>query len=149
MNKWIRLQHTIGLPLARHALEAALDAAEAASLRISVAVVDAGGQLIHMAHMDGAPVHSRDIALNKAITAAGFGVSTSLWTSRLEHCSPAVRHGLPLQPRMALFGGGEPFIACGAALGAIGVSGASEADDTRCALAAIERFKALLKDSAT
>ncbi|SFA59660.1 GlcG/HbpS family heme-binding protein [Metapseudomonas otitidis] len=104
--------------------------------RVSIAVVDASGLPIHTAHMDGAPQPSRDIALHKAITAAGFGVATSAWDQRLAACSPGVRQGLPLQPNLALFGGGEPFLHDSRVIGAIGVSGASEAIDAACAQAA-------------
>ncbi|MCE0777560.1 heme-binding protein [Pseudomonas sp. NMI542_15] len=126
-------------------LNAALRKAEALNASVSITIVDIGGRMIHMAHMDNAPLQSREIALNKARTAVGFGVSTSQWTERLQRCSPAVQQGLPLQPGMALFGGGEPFILDGQVIGAVGVSGASEAMDTQCAQAAIEHAQTLLQ----
>lgn len=129
-------QTHLGLALAMQALAATLSTAERHGVRVSIAVVDASGLPIHTAHMDGAPQPSRDIALHKAITAAGFGVATHAWDQRLAACSPAVRQGLPLQPRLALFGGGEPFLHNGRVIGAIGVSGASEAIDSACAQAA-------------
>ncbi|WP_437882222.1 GlcG/HbpS family heme-binding protein [Pseudomonas sp. LRF_L74] len=144
MNALLRQQTSLTLDLAMQALQAALATAKENQARISIAVVDASGQLIHMAHMDGAPLQSRDIALNKALTAVGFGVSTSAWQARLEKCSEAVRQGLPLQPKMALFGGGEPFRFADQVIGAIGISGASEQLDGQCALAAVERVLAVL-----
>ena len=96
-----------------------------------------------MSHMDGAPRPSQAIALNKALTAAGFARSTSDWTDRLQGCSVAVQTGLPLQPGIALFGGGEPFLVNGEVVGAIGVSGASEANDSMCAEAAAQRISNL------
>lgn len=144
-SPYLRQVGTLTLPLAMHALQAALDRAGELSLRISVSVVDAAGSLIHLAHMDGATLQSRDIALNKALTAVGFGFSTSAWEARLESRSAAVRQGLPLQPRIALFGGGEPFLHGGAVLGAIGVSGASEAEDVLCAQAAAQAVEHLLE----
>ncbi|MCP1621071.1 uncharacterized protein GlcG (DUF336 family) [Pseudomonas sp. SLBN-26] len=129
-------QTHLGLALAMRALHATLEAAEQHGVRVSIAVVDASGLPIHTAHMDGAPQPSRDIALHKAITAAGFGVATRTWDQRLAACSPGVRQGLPLQPNLALFGGGEPFLHDGRVIGAIGVSGASEAIDSACAQAA-------------
>ncbi|MFJ4112304.1 heme-binding protein [Pseudomonas sp. NPDC089758] len=83
------------------------------------------------------------MALNKAITASGFARSTSEWTDRLKSCSAAVQSGLPLQPGMALFGGGEPFLVDEEVVGAIGVSGASEANDGLCAKAAAQRVSEL------
>ena len=141
------LRHTtsITLALAMHALQAALDEAQRASVRVSIAIVDAAGQLIHMAHMDGAPAPCRTIAANKALTAAGFGLSTGEWAERLQHSSDMVRQGLPLQSGLVLFGGGEPFLLDGAVIGAVGVSGASEAQDTVCAVAAVRCVAAALQ----
>ncbi|WP_372490494.1 hypothetical protein [Pseudomonas sp. WHRI 8519] len=35
------------------------------------------GNVTHMVHMDNVPLQSREIALNTASIAAGFGISTS------------------------------------------------------------------------
>lgn len=145
MNPLLRPQTHLSLALAMQALHAALAAADSHGVRLSIVVVDAAGLPIHSAHMDGAPAPSRDIALNKARTAAGFGIATSAWQERLEGCSAAVRQGLPLQPGLALFGGGEPFRHQGQVLGAIGISGASERLDGLCASAAAERVAELLR----
>lgn len=147
MENLLRRSTSLSLTLAMQALQAALDKAAEHQAHISIAIVDAGSQLIHMAHMDGAPLLSRDIALNKALTAASFKVSTSSWQTRLAPCSAAVQQGLPLQPNMALFGGGEPFVWQAQVIGAIGVSGASEQVDGLCALAAVEHLQTLLPDS--
>ncbi|MGE8407120.1 MAG: GlcG/HbpS family heme-binding protein [Pseudomonas sp.] len=144
MNPFLRQQPSITLRLAMQAMQAAVDFAEHSDLRVSLVILDAGGQPVHSAHMDGAPRPCQAVALNKALTAAGFGVSTQVWEERLQKCSAAVRDGLPLQPNMALFGGGEPFVLDGQVIGAIGVSGASEAMDARCAQAAVDKVRALL-----
>ena len=144
MTALLRQQPTITLRLAMQALAAAVDFAEQTGLRVSLAILDASGQPIHSAHMDGAPRPCQAIALNKARTAAGFGVSTSVWEERLQKTSAAVREGLPLQADLALFGGGEPFVHDGQVIGAIGVSGASEAMDGNCARAAVDKVRELL-----
>lgn len=144
MNPFLRQQPSITLRLAMQAMQAAVEFAEHSELRVSLVILDAGGQPVHSAHMDGAPRPCQAVALNKALTAAGFGVSTQVWEERLQKCSAAVRDGLPLQPNMALFGGGEPFVLDGQVIGAIGVSGASEAMDARCAQAAVDKVRALL-----
>ncbi|WP_095157401.1 heme-binding protein [Pseudomonas sp. Irchel 3E13] len=147
MNPLLRQQQTITLHLAMQALDAAVSFAEQAGVRVSVAILDASGQPINSAHMDGAPRPCQAIALNKALTAAGFGVSTQVWEERLQKCSTAVREGLPLQPNLALFGGGEPFLLDGQVIGAIGVSGASEALDAGCAKAAVDKVRELLDNA--
>ncbi|WP_079227405.1 GlcG/HbpS family heme-binding protein [Pseudomonas putida] len=143
MALWLRQQATITLDLAIQGMQAAIEQAQGLSVSVSLVIVDAGGMTVHMSHMDGAPRPSQAIALNKALTAAGFGRSTSEWTDRLLGCSPAVQTGLPLQAGMALFGGGEPFLVNGEVVGAIGVSGASEANDGVCAKAAAKRISDL------
>lgn len=145
MTELLRQQPTITLHLAMQALGTVVDFAEQAGLRVSVAILDASGQPIHSAHMDGAPRPCQTIALNKARTACGFAVPTSAWEERLQKTSAAVREGLPLQADLALFGGGEPFVHQGQVIGAIGVSGASEAMDMKCARTAVDKVRELLE----
>jgi uncharacterized protein GlcG (DUF336 family) len=144
MSRWVHTQTSISLALAMQALQAALNEAESLQVKVSITILDAAGELLHMAHMEGAPSLSREIARRKAATAVAFGVSTAVWEERLQHCSPAVRQGLPLQEGVALFAGGEPFMVGGCAAGAIGISGASEQLDAQCAQAAVRCVERLL-----
>lgn len=144
MSPWLHTRTSISLSLAMQAMQAALSQAESEQVKVSVAILDAAGDLLHMAHMDGASGLSREIARRKAATAVAFGVSTAAWEERLQRCSPAVRQGLPLQDGVALFGGGEPFLVAGGVAGGIGVSGASEQLDTQCAQAAVRCVERLL-----
>ena len=145
MSPWLYTQTSLSLALAMQAMHAALSHAEAEGVKVSVTILDAAGQLLHMAHMDGAPGLSREIARRKAATAVAFGLSTGAWEERLQRCSPAVRQGLPLQEGLALFGGGEPFLIDGSVLGGIGVSGATERVDAQCAQVAVPCVEALLQ----
>lgn len=144
MSRWLHTQTSISLALAMQALQAALNKAESLQVKVSIAIFDAAGQLLHMAHMEGAPPLSREIARRKAATAVAFGIPTAAWEARLQHCSPAVRQGLPLQDGVALFAGGEPFMVGGCVVGAIGISGASEQLDAQCAQAAVRCVERLL-----
>lgn len=135
---------TIGLDLALSAMQAALSKAKELSVSVSFVIVGASGHQICSAHMDKAPIQCRDIALRKAQTAAGFMVSTRDWEHRLEGMSKSVQQGLPLQSGLVLFGGGEPFIKDGVAVGAIGVSGSTEEIDQACALAAVSAISDLI-----
>jgi len=119
------------------AVRAAVDSAEQAGIRVNVAVVDAGGNLAAFLRMPGAPLHSIDIAIDKAYTAASFGRPTSAWTDALASAPAAVRSGLPLRPRMVCFGGGLPLRYEGRLIGGIGVSGGSDTQDEACARAAL------------
>lgn len=145
MTTFTRQITTITLPLALRALEAAMAEAERRGLCVSVCIVNAAGLPILTAHMDGATLQCREMALGKALTAVGYGIPTNCWEARLADRSQAVRQGLPLQAGLVLFGGGEPFQDRGEMLGAIGVSGASEAEDVLCAQMAAERVKKLLE----
>lgn len=51
----LRNQPSLSLDLALLAMPAALAEARRLGVRVSLSIVDASGQLIHLAHMDGAP----------------------------------------------------------------------------------------------
>jgi uncharacterized protein GlcG (DUF336 family) len=87
--------------------------------------------------MNGAPLHSMDIALDKAYTASSFGLPTSQWTEALKHHSAAVGQGLIARPRFVAFGGGLPIVHQGERIGGIGVSGGSEQQDEEIAQAGL------------
>lgn len=122
---------------AHAAAGAASEAAEQLGVAVNVAVVDAAGVLAAFARMPGAPLHSVDIAIDKAYTAASFGLPTGAWPAALASHSDAVREGLVLRPRFVAFGGGLPIVEGGARIGAIGVSGGSEAQDEAIARAGL------------
>jgi len=143
----LRNQPSLSLDLALLALPAVLAEARRLGVRVSVSLVDAAGQLIHLAHMDGAPALSRDIALDKAYTAASFGLATSRWEAELAAAPASVRNGLAHRPRMVLFGGGVPVKVEGTTVGAIGVSGASAEQDEQCALAGVNAILAALNQA--
>ena len=128
---------TIDWHAAHQAIGAAVQAAEGLGVRVNVAVVDASGVLAAFLRMPGAPLHSVDIAIDKAYTAASFGLATSQWQAALQQHSAAVRDGLVLRPRFVAFGGGMPVIENGQRIGGIGVSGGSEQEDEACARAAL------------
>jgi len=130
-------QDVVHWEAAAAAVAAAVRWAEGAGTKVNVAVVDAGGNLAAFLRMPGAFLHSIDIAIDKAYTAAGFGLPTGAWTEALMEHSPAVRGGIPLRPRMVCFGGGLPLRHEGRLLGGIGVSGGSEEQDEACARAGL------------
>lgn len=133
-----QVQRVIDAPAALRAVAAAVQAAAALGVQVNVAVVDAAGVLAAFARMPGAPLHSVDIAIDKAYTATSFGLPTSEWHATLQHHSQAVREGLVLRPRFVAFGGGLPMVEDGARIGAIGVSGGSEAQDEAIARAGLQ-----------
>jgi glc operon protein GlcG len=90
-----------------------------------VAVVDAGGELIHLWRPDGAQVASVQVATDKARTAALFRRPSKDFEDQAASGRPSALHlagGVPLQ-------GGFPVVVDGVVAGAVGVSGASSADE--------------------
>jgi len=86
--------------------------------------------------MPNAFLHSTDIAIDKAYTAASFGFPTSQWKGLLAS-DEALRIGMPHRPRLVVFGGGLPIAVEGQLVGGIGVSGGSAEQDEECARAGL------------
>jgi len=120
------------------AVQAAVRHAEKRGWRINVAVVDRGGNMMSFLRMPGAFLHSADIAIDKAYTAASFGFPTKAWMAAVGH-DEGMKLGFSAQPRLIVFGGGLPLRLepGGEWIGGIGVSGASEAEDEECAQAGL------------
>lgn len=135
-------QSVVHWQAAQAAVAASVRKAEELGIRVNVAVADSGGNLAAFLRVPGAFLHSIDIAIDKAYTAAGFGFATSAWSAALDTQTAALRQGLPLRPRLVTFGGGLPLRINGELLGAIGVSGGSEEQDEICARAGLEAIGA-------
>jgi uncharacterized protein GlcG (DUF336 family) len=119
------------------ACSAAVAHAAGRGWRINVAVVDRGGNLMAFLRQPGAFIHSIQIAIDKAYTAASFGFPTKAWMGAIGH-DDGMKLGFASQPRLIVFGGGLPLPGEGGEwLGGIGVSGASEAEDEECARAGL------------
>jgi uncharacterized protein GlcG (DUF336 family) len=130
-------QRVISADAAAAAVAAAVAHAGALGVRINAAVTDGAGTLMAFLRMPGAFVHSVDIAIDKAYTAASFGFPTSQWPQILAD-DEALRLGMPHRPRLVVFGGGLPIRDAADLIGGIGVSGASAAQDEACALAGLQ-----------
>ncbi|WEE76086.1 heme-binding protein [Comamonas testosteroni] len=131
-------QPVIRTEAALRAVGAAVAKAVELGVRVNVAVVDAAGVQAAFVRMTGAPLHSMDIATDKAYTAVSFGLPTGQWQEALAQHSAAVRQGLVLRPRFVGFGGGRPIVVEGGRIGGIGVSGGSEQQDEIIAEAGLQ-----------
>jgi uncharacterized protein GlcG (DUF336 family) len=129
-------QACITAEAAHAAVAAAVAEAGRLGIRVNAAVTDPAGTLMAFLRMPGAFVHSAQIAIDKACTAAGFGFATSKW-SAIVGDDTLLAAGLGKQPRMAMFGGGLPIDEGGQRIGGIGVSGGSAEQDEACAAAAL------------
>lgn len=106
-------------------VKAAEAKAAAMGLKVSVVVVDPSGVPIVMRRMDGASLVGPDIALAKARTAAGFKRPTKAMQDAL--MAPEGMRLLTLPA--TLVDGAVPVMAGGELVGAVGVSGATSAED--------------------
>merc|ERR1719464_2089969 len=69
---------TVTLKGARHAVEAGVAEAEKLGFKVTVAVCDAGGQLLALHRMDGAMPISAEVAAGKAKSAVLFAKETKV-----------------------------------------------------------------------
>lgn len=105
-------------------------------LRLGVAVVDTGGNLVAAARMDGAQLGALGIATDKAFTAVSFGYPTSAWAQSSAPGGSDWGLGTTLGGRAIVFPGGVPLYLGGELVGGLGASGAAASDDEACVLAA-------------
>lgn len=129
-------QRAISAEAAHAAVAAAVARAGELGIRVNAAVTDASGVLAAFLRMPEAFLHSVDIAIDKAYTAAGFGFATAQWAGILRG-DEALRLGMPQRARNVVFGGGLPVREGGVLIGGIGVSGGSAEQDEICARAAL------------
>ncbi len=136
----IVIQASIHWEAANAAALAAIRKAEELEQKVSVVVLDRGGHVV-AALRSSTSFHTGGVAENKAYTAISFGMPTSKWADFMEAQSPLVQQGLPMLPKIAMFGGGLPIEIEGELAGAIGVSGASEEQDAEIASAGIAAIR--------
>lgn len=121
-------------------LSAARVRAEADGSALCIAIVDRAGALAGFLRMPDAFFISTDLAIDKAWTAAGMGMTTADLSALLAGETEAVRAGLLRRPRLTEVPGGIPLLMDGEVQGAVGVSGGSAAQDVRAATAAIDHY---------
>jgi uncharacterized protein GlcG (DUF336 family) len=100
-------------------------AAAARGVAPVVSVVDAGGALLYLVRPDAAQVASVAVTTDKARTAAIYRRPSKDFEDQAAHGRPSALHlagAVPLQ-------GGMPILHHGHVIGAVGVSGASSADE--------------------
>jgi uncharacterized protein GlcG (DUF336 family) len=133
-------QGTVSLKDARRVTAAAEDHAREIGQPQNIAVVDAGGNLVSHIRMDGAWIGSVDIAINKAFTARAFDLSTAELAENSQPGGPFYGIQESNKGRVMIFAGGIPLKRDGDVVGAVGVSGGDEEQDTAVAEAAASAF---------
>jgi glc operon protein GlcG len=138
-----QMPNPYGLPISlENAKKAAAPAmAEAAknNWNVAVAIVDPAGNLVYYEKMDNTQLGSANVAINKARSAALFKRPTKAFQDAVAAGGDGMRllrleGALPIE-------GGIPLVMDGKIVGAIGVSGATSAQDAQCAKAGADIVK--------
>ena len=134
----MRTTHTIDYSEAKRAVELIVERASQMQKAAAIAVADSHGDLICFARMDGAPVSSIRIAMNKAWTAARERKPTKEIGDKVKN--PERGHDIAYygDPKYVGWGGGIPVWKNGEVIGAVAVSGLSSNEDIALAEFGVE-----------
>ncbi len=127
----------ITLEEAQRILSAAEDKAQQMGQPMNIAVMDAGRNLVAFHRMDGAWVASTDIAIDKAFTSAGRGLTTRKIGEMAQPGQPLFGINTTNGGRIVIFAGGIPLMRDGEVIGAVGVSGGTVDEDEEVAEAGV------------
>ncbi len=119
---------------ANRMIQAALAKAGELNVNVSIAVCDAGGNLLAFNRMEGASAVSATVAQGKAAASAGFGRASGT----LQADSPVIQAVIAsMGGRMLPAQGAVPVHKNGKLVGSIGGSGATAQQDEECAQAGL------------
>ncbi len=124
---------TMKLAQAKEIINAAEKKAEEIGQPMNIAVVDAGGNLVAHARMDGAWIGSIDISINKAFTSRAFDITTKDLGDNSQPGQQFFGIHASNNGKIMIFAGGIPLKKDGQVIGAIGVSGGSGEQDHQVA----------------
>jgi uncharacterized protein GlcG (DUF336 family) len=128
------------LEQARDLIAAGEEEARSRDLRLSFAVVDAGGHIVAIGRMDDADWITPEVALGKAWTAAAFKLPSDAQGQKAKDLVAfAGSISAATRGRYTPQIGGLPIEIDGTAAGAMGASGATGQQDEDVVRAAIER----------
>lgn len=137
-SPYMRTLETIDYSEAKRAVDLIVEEASKLQKAAAIAVADSHGDLICLARMDGAPVSSIQIAMNKAWTAARERKPTKEIGEKVRH--PEKGHDIAYygDPRYVGWGGGVPVLWNGKVVGAVAVSGLSSNEDVALATLGVD-----------
>ena len=138
----MRATNTIDYAEARRAIDRIVEKAAQMQKNIAVAVTDSHGELIAFARMDGVPLPSVTIAMNKAFTAARSRRPSQEVGERVRHPEKGYDIAYYGDPRFVGWGGGIPVWKDGEVAGAVAVSGLSADEDAGLAKLGVEAINA-------
>jgi len=111
------------------------------SVKMNIAVVDVGGNLVAFERMDNAWMGSINISQSKAFTAVAFNMTTEDLGKESQAGKSLFGINTTNNGKIVIFGGGIPLTRKGVLVGAIGVSGGAVPQDIEVAKAGAKNFK--------
>ena len=130
---------SLTLEEANRILQGTIDKAQQLNIKISAAIVDAGGRLVAFQRMDNAIWAGVYGSQGKAVASAAFGRASGEMAPRADQPTPrgiAIRSG----GEMIMGQGAVPILRNGVVIGACGVGGGTSQEDEDCARAGVERL---------
>lgn len=128
----------LSLHAAQVASAAAIRKAEQIQVPENIAIVDTSARLLHFQRMPGAKYASIDIAVNKAFTAAAFGLPTHSYGQQVSSGGPLFGINNSNGGKFMTIGGGLPIKVDGQLVGAIGCSTGTPEEDRQVAQAGVD-----------
>ena len=130
---------SLTLEEANRIVAGAIEKAAQINIKVSAAVVDAGGRLVAFGRMDNAIWAGVYGSQGKAVASAAFGRTSGEMQARADQPTPrgiAARSG----GEMIMGQGAVPILRGGVVIGACGVGGGTSQEDEDCARAGVERL---------
>ena len=121
------------------AVKRGVEKAKSMGIKVSIAVVDASGQVVAVYRREGAYPFSPDVAVRKAVTAAYFKRPTGELAERAAQNLPLYL-GLTIHEGLIFGKGGLPVVKDGALKAAVGVSGGTGEQDEEVAKTVAEHL---------
>lgn len=136
--------NNLSLNLAKKIIEKVENKADEMGVKAVVAVADNSGKTIAVECMDDSYIASFDIAVNKAFTSVALKMSTKALSSLAQPGESLYGIQFTNSGKIVIFGGGEPLAIDNKIIGAVGVSGGTEEQDTQLAAYAKEIFNKII-----
>lgn len=116
---------SLNLAVAKKIAAAAEAEARKNNWNVVIVVLDEGANLLYLQRMDGTQIGSIDVAIGKAASAVKFKRPTKVF----EEAVKGGRNAILKLPGALPVEGGEPILADGVVIGAVGVSGVQSDQD--------------------
>lgn len=139
-----RSTENVTLEMARKLIYKVEEKAAEMGVKAVVAVSDASARIVAVECMDDAYIASYDVAVNKTFTCASLKMSTKQLSTLAGPGAPLYGIQFTNQGKIVIFGGGEVLRHGDRIVGAVGISGGSEEQDTALADYAKQVFENMI-----